>query len=212
MKERTLAIIKPDAVAAGLVPDVMKRIMSEGFAIAAVKPDRYGDVVFRKFYAEHSDRPFFADLCAFMASGEVYVMILERDNAIAHWRSVLGATDSRKAEPGTLRALYGNKDGVIWRNVAHGSDSPDAAVREIGFFLGQENARRPDYGRPTFARKGQPIDVPEARAAVADAIDLAGMFTENPALFALAIVVATLATGLGACLDEIKQLRKDRPA
>jgi nucleoside-diphosphate kinase len=130
--ERTLAIVKPDAVEHGHVGRIVARIEDEGFRIVAmrlVKLDRRGA---EGFYAVHRERPFFADLTAFMSSGSAVVLCLEREDAIAHWRRTMGATDPGKADEGTLRKQFGTN---IERNATHGSDAPETAAFEIGYFF-----------------------------------------------------------------------------
>lgn len=130
--ERTLAIVKPDAVAAGNTGNVLARLEKEGFRILALRKLRLTEDQAKGFYAVHSARPFFGELVEFMASGAVVPVALERVNAVAHLREVLGATDSKKAAPGTLRNLYGTD---VQYNAVHGSDSIENAAREIAFFF-----------------------------------------------------------------------------
>ena len=130
--ERTLAIVKPDAVAAGNTGNVLARLEKEGFRILALRKLRLTEDQAKGFYAVHSARPFFGELVEFMASGAVVPVALERVNAVAHLREVLGATDSKKAAPGTLRNLYGTD---VQYNAVHGSDSVENAAREIAFFF-----------------------------------------------------------------------------
>jgi nucleoside-diphosphate kinase len=130
--ERTLAIVKPDAVAAGNTGNVLARLEQEGFRILAVRKTRLTEDQAKAFYAVHAARPFYGELVEFMISGPVVPVALERENAVAHLREVLGATDSRKAEPGTLRNLYGTD---VQYNAVHGSDSVANANQEIGFFF-----------------------------------------------------------------------------
>jgi len=136
MLQRTLAIVKPDGVQKGVAGQVIDRIEREGFRIVAMRLHRLTRVEAEGFYAVHAARPFFKDLVAFMTSGPVVLMCLERENAIAHWREVMGATDPAKAAPGTIRKLYATN---IERNVSHGSDAPETAAFELGwFFRGSE--------------------------------------------------------------------------
>jgi nucleoside-diphosphate kinase len=130
--ERTLAIVKPDAVAAGNTGNVLARLEKEGFRILAVRKTRLTEDQAQAFYAVHSARSFFGELVEFMTSGAVVPVALERDDAVAHLREVLGATDSKKAAPNTLRNLYGTD---VQYNAVHGSDSPDNAAQEIAFFF-----------------------------------------------------------------------------
>jgi nucleoside-diphosphate kinase len=132
MQERTLTIIKPDAVAAGHVGEIISRLEREGFRILGVKRLHLSQAQAQKFYEVHAQRPFYASLVAFMTSGPVWVLALERDNAVAHLRQVMGATDPAQAAPGTLRALFGSS---IERNAIHGSDSRENAAIELAFFF-----------------------------------------------------------------------------
>ena len=136
MIERTLAIVKPDGVQKGVAGQVIARIEKEGFRILAMRTRRLTRAEARGFYAVHRERPFFADLVAFMTSGPVVLMCLEREGAIKAWRDVMGATDPAKAADGTIRKLYA---ADIEKNTVHGSDAPDTAAFEIGwFFRGSE--------------------------------------------------------------------------
>lgn len=136
MTERTLAIVKPDGVEKGSVGHVIARIEKEGFRIVALRMARLGRADAEGFYAVHKERPFFKDLVAFMTSGPVVLMCLERENAIAHWRQTMGATDPAKAAEGTIRKLYATN---IERNTVHGSDAPETASFELSwFFRGME--------------------------------------------------------------------------
>ena len=130
--ERTFAIIKPDAVAKKAAGPILGRIEEEGFNIIGMRKVHLSQKQAEGFYAVHAERPFFKDLTAFMSSGPVVVLALERDDAIAHWRKVIGNTDSTKAEQGTIRNLFGTD---IERNAAHGSDAPETARQEIGYFF-----------------------------------------------------------------------------
>jgi nucleoside-diphosphate kinase len=132
MIERTLAIIKPDAVKKRIVGKILDRIEEEGFQIVEMKMVRLTKDGARAFYAVHKGKPFFEGLTDFMSSGEIVVMALERENAIAHWREVMGETDPARAQVGTLRRTYGFS---IERNVVHGSDAPQTAETEIGYFF-----------------------------------------------------------------------------
>lgn len=136
MLQRTLAIVKPDGVQKGVAGQVIARIEKEGFRIVAMRLHRLTRAEAEGFYAVHKDRPFFKDLVAFMTSGPAVLMCLERDNAIAYWREVMGATDPATAAPGTIRKLFATD---IERNTSHGSDAPETAAFEIGwFFSGSE--------------------------------------------------------------------------
>ena len=130
--ERTLTIIKPDAVAAGNAGRIIARLEQEGFTIVAMKKLALSAAQARGFYAVHSERPFFEDLVAFMTSGPIVPMVLERESAVAALRELMGATDSLKAAEGTIRNLYGTD---IERNAIHGSDGPDTAEVERAFFF-----------------------------------------------------------------------------
>jgi len=130
--ERTLSIIKPDAVAAGNAGAVLARLEKAGFRVAALRMRSLSRAEAEGFYHVHRGRPFFSSLCAFMSSGPCVTMVLERENAIAHLREIMGATDPAKAAPGTIR-----KDlaASIERNAIHGSDAPETAAFEIGYFF-----------------------------------------------------------------------------
>ena len=132
MLQRTLAIVKPDGVQKGVAGQVIARIEKEGFRIVAMRLHYLSRAEAEGFYAVHRARPFFKDLVAFMTSGPVILMCLERENAIAHWREVMGATDPAKAAPGTIRKLYAQN---IEKNVSHGSDAPETAAFELGWFF-----------------------------------------------------------------------------
>jgi nucleoside-diphosphate kinase len=134
MTQRTLAICKPDSVSAGRAGAILARLEEEGFRLRGVKRLRLAAEQAREFYAVHRERPFFEGLVKFMTEGPVIVAALERDDAVAHLRKTMGATDSRKAEPGTIRNLHGTD---IERNAIHGSDSPDNAAREVAFFFSE---------------------------------------------------------------------------
>ena len=130
--ERTLAIVKPDAMERGLHGEIMKRIHETGFQIVAVKSLRLTRAEAEGFYAVHRGKPFFAPLTEFMSSGKVIVAVLEAENAIARWRDAMGATDPAKAAAGTIRRDFGTS---IQNNCTHGSDAPDTASFEIGYFF-----------------------------------------------------------------------------
>ena len=132
MNELTLAILKPDSVAAGNGGKILAYLEEKGFAIRGLKVRRLRQAQAHEFYAVHRERPFFASLVKFMMEGPVIIVALERDNAVAYLRQVMGATDVAKAAPGTIRALFGTS---IERNAIHGSDSPENAQREVGFFF-----------------------------------------------------------------------------
>jgi nucleoside-diphosphate kinase len=130
--ERTLAIIKPDAVGRGISGDILSRIHAAQFKIAAIKSKRLTKAEAEGFYAVHRERPFFKDLTEFMSSGKVVVMVLEAENAITKWRDTMGATDPAKAAPGTIRKELGTS---IQNNCTHGSDAPETAAFEISYFF-----------------------------------------------------------------------------
>ena len=130
--ERTLAIIKPDAVGRGLTGEIMTRIHKAGFQVAAIKSLRLTQGEAGGFYAVHRARPFFGELTEFMSSGKIVVMALEAEGAILKWRDTMGATDPAKAEPGTIRRDLGTSIG---NNCTHGSDAPDTAAFELGYFF-----------------------------------------------------------------------------
>jgi nucleoside-diphosphate kinase len=132
MTERTLAIFKPDSVSAGRAGAILARLEEEGFRIRGLKRLRLAADQAREFYAVHRERPFFEGLVTFMTEGPVIVAALERDDGVAHLRKTMGATDSRQADPGTIRNLHGTD---IERNAIHGSDSAENAAREIAFFF-----------------------------------------------------------------------------
>lgn len=134
MIQRTLTIIKPDAVKAGRAGAILAHLEREGFVLLAGRKTRLSRPQAEAFYEVHRERPFYAALVSFMTEGPVWVVALEREDAVAHLRAVMGATDSKKAETGTIRNLYGTD---IERNAIHGSDSPENALREIGFFFSQ---------------------------------------------------------------------------
>ena len=137
--QRTLAIIKPDAVGRGISADILSRIHAAKFQIVAIKSMRLTKEEAEGFYAVHRERPFFKDLTEFMSSGKIVAMVLERENAIPHWRDTMGATDPANAAPGTIRKDFAES---IEANSVHGSDSLENARREIAFFFsGAELAR-----------------------------------------------------------------------
>ena len=132
MNEKTLAIIKPDAVKKKVIGKVISRIEDEGFEIRDMKMLRLTKEGAQGFYAVHKDKSFYDSLTNFMSSGGIVVLLLERENAIAHWRSVMGATDPALAKPGTIRREFGFS---VERNAVHGSDAPATAEFEIGYFF-----------------------------------------------------------------------------
>lgn len=132
MSERTLAIIKPDAVKKNVMGDILSRYEKAGLKPVAVKLMQMSKPTAEGFYAVHKARPFFDSLCTFMSSGPALVMVLQGDNAIKKHRELMGATDPAKAEAGTIRKAHGAN---IEFNAVHGSDSPETAQFEIGYFF-----------------------------------------------------------------------------
>ena len=132
MTERTLAIIKPDAVERHLAGKIIQRIEDEGFQIRAMRRIHLSTKQAEGFYAVHRERPFFGSLTAFMSSGPAIVLVLEAPDAIKKWRTLMGATDPAKADAGTMRKAFAQS---IERNATHGSDAPDTAAYEIGYFF-----------------------------------------------------------------------------
>jgi nucleoside-diphosphate kinase len=130
--ELTFAIIKPDAVRARLAGRILARIEAAGFTVRALRLEHLTLKEAEGFYAVHRERPFFASLTTFMSSGPCVVMALEAPDAIRKWRALMGPTDPAKAEPGTLRKDFG---ASIEYNATHGSDAPDTAAFEIGYFF-----------------------------------------------------------------------------
>ncbi|MDQ1405407.1 MAG: nucleoside-diphosphate kinase [Acidobacteriaceae bacterium] len=130
--ERTFAIIKPDAVGNGQQGEILARIQRAGFKIVAIKTMRLTKEEAGGFYAVHKERPFFGELTDFMSSGKIVALVLEAEGAIAKWRDTMGATDPKKAAPGTIRHDLGTSIG---NNCSHGSDAPDTAAFEIGYFF-----------------------------------------------------------------------------
>jgi nucleoside-diphosphate kinase len=130
--ERTLSIVKPDAVAAGAASDILSRFEKAGLTIIALKKMRLTEAQAQGFYAVHKERPFFSDLVKFMTEGPIVVSVLEGEGAIAKNRDLMGPTDSTKAPPGTIRGDHGTD---IERNAAHGSDAPETARVEIAYFF-----------------------------------------------------------------------------
>ncbi len=130
--ERTLALIKPDAVGRDLQGEILTRIHKAGFRIVAMKSVRLTKDEAGGFYAVHRERPFFAELTDFMSSGKIFALVLESENAITKWRDTMGATDPKKAAPDTIRRDLGTSIG---NNCTHGSDAPDTAAFEIAYFF-----------------------------------------------------------------------------
>lgn len=137
--EFTLCIIKPDAVAKKHQAKILQRILDEGFEIIALRQQNLSKAEAEGFYAVHRERPFFGELVSYMTNGTVIVAALRRADAVAHWRKVIGATDPRKADPGTLRQQFGVD---LTANAVHGSDSVENGLRETAFFfVGSELGR-----------------------------------------------------------------------
>jgi nucleoside-diphosphate kinase len=132
MTERTLAIIKPDAVERRVVGNIIQRIEAEGFQIRAIRRVHLSREQAEGFYAIHRERPFFGSLTSFMSSGAAIVIVLEAVDAIRKWRALMGATDPAKAAAGTLRKEFAQS---IERNATHGSDAHETAAYEIGYFF-----------------------------------------------------------------------------
>jgi len=131
--QRTLAIIKPDAVENRTAGKILARIEKEGFRIVGMRMEHLTRAQAEGFYAVHAERPFFGDLTAFMSSGPCVALALEADDAIPRWRAAMGATNPEEAEEGTLRKQFATN---IERNACHGSDAPETAATEIAYFFG----------------------------------------------------------------------------
>jgi nucleoside-diphosphate kinase len=137
--EFTLCIIKPDAVSKKYQAQILQRIIDEGFEIVALRQQSLSRAEAEGFYAVHRERPFFGELVDYMTRGPVVLAALRRPDAVGHWRRVIGATDPRKAEAGTLRQKFG---ADLTSNAVHGSDSAENGLRETGyFFVGSELGR-----------------------------------------------------------------------
>ncbi|HVN64049.1 MAG TPA: nucleoside-diphosphate kinase [Candidatus Binataceae bacterium] len=132
MMERTLAIVKPDAVRRGLTGDIIKRIESGGLEILAIRKLQLSREDAERFYAVHKERPFFDSLCKYMTSGPIVVVALMSEGGIARWRGLMGATDPKKADTGTIRKDFGID---VEQNAVHGSDAVETAKVEIPFFF-----------------------------------------------------------------------------
>lgn len=130
----TLAILKPDAVAGGTTGKIVAHLEGAGFVLRAARLVRLTQSQAGAFYEVHRGRPFYDELVRFMTSGPCLPMALEREDAVAHLRTVIGATDPAEAAPGTVRKLYAESKG---RNAIHASDSPENAIREVGFFFSE---------------------------------------------------------------------------
>jgi nucleoside-diphosphate kinase len=131
-QERTLSIVKPDGVRKNLIGEVYRRFEKAGLRIVAARMMQLSPAQAERFYAVHRERPFYRDLVSYMTSGPVIVQVLEGENAVALNREIMGATDPKKAAPGTIRA---DLAASIEQNVVHGSDAADTAAREIAFFF-----------------------------------------------------------------------------
>jgi nucleoside-diphosphate kinase len=131
-KEWTLCIVKPDAVSRQHQFKILQRVFDEGFEVVALAQKQLSRVEVEGFYAVHRERPFFPELVEYMLRGPVVLAALRRQDAVAHWRRVIGATDPRKADPGTLRKEFGQD---LTNNAVHGSDSVSNGLRETGFFF-----------------------------------------------------------------------------
>ncbi len=143
--ERTLSIVKPDAVAAGATGDILSRFEKAGLTIIALKKMRLTEAQAQGFYAVHKERPFFGDLVKFMTEGPIVVIALEGEGAIAKNRELMGPTDSTQAEPGTIRGDHGTD---IERNAVHGSDAPETARVEIAYFFNAMEIQAPVEALP----------------------------------------------------------------
>lgn len=131
--QRTLLIIKPDAVAKNAIGNILMRLEADGFVIRELRKVQLTQEKARQFYEVHKERPFYGELVEFMTSGPAVPTVLERDDAVAHLRQFIGETDSTKAAPGTIRAEFGTD---VQCNAVHASDSPENAANEIKFFFG----------------------------------------------------------------------------
>lgn len=130
----TLGMLKPDAIESGKAGLIIAHLQKEGFVLRAGRLTRLTQAQAAAFYEVHKERPFYKDLVAFMTSGPVFPMALEREDAVAHFRTVIGATDPAEAAPGTIRKLYAESKG---KNAVHGSDSVENAKREVAFFFSE---------------------------------------------------------------------------
>jgi len=138
--QRTLSIVKPDAVAKGATGEILRRIQEAGLAIIALKMTHLDEQQARGFYAVHKNRPFYGDLVKFMTSGPVVVSVLEGDDAIARYRTLMGATNPAEADEGTIRKAFAED---IEKNAVHGSDAPDTARIEISYFFNASEIQGP---------------------------------------------------------------------
>ena len=139
-QQKTFAIIKPDAVAAGNTGDIIAKIEASGLKVVAMKRLQLSEQMAQGFYAVHKERPFFGELVTFMTEGPVVAMVLEGDDAIKRWRDLMGPTNSEEAPNGTIRGDYGID---IERNASHGSDAPETARIEISYFFNASEIQSP---------------------------------------------------------------------
>lgn len=138
--EQTFAIIKPDIVKAAKTGKVIDMIENAGFEILRLQKGQLSPDLAELFYAEHKDKPFFGELVEFISSGPIIIMALQKENAVADWRKLMGATNPAEADEGTVRKLYASSIG---QNAVHGSDSPQSAQRELGLFFAEPSAEQP---------------------------------------------------------------------
>ena len=138
--ERTLSIVKPEAVEGGHIGDILSRFEGAGLKVVAAKLTRLDKQRAESFYAVHRERPFFNSLTDYMSTGPIFVSVLEGDGAIARNREIMGATDPAKAAPGTIRKDWGTN---VEANAVHGSDAPETAAEEIAFFFGADEIQSP---------------------------------------------------------------------
>lgn len=136
--EKTLSIIKPDAVKKGVADEINQMLADVGLNVVEQKKTTLSRAQAEDFYGEHKERPFFGDLVGFMTSGEVVIQVLEGENAIKAYREVMGATNPKEAAEGTIRHRFARDTEDLSANAVHGSDSPESASREINFFFGSE--------------------------------------------------------------------------
>ncbi len=136
--QRTLCIIKPDACEHRVQGSILQRVLDEGFQVLGMKQVRLTLAQAEGFYAVHAGKPFFANLCSFMARGPIFVAALSREDAVQHWRTVIGATDPAKATEGTIRKLFGTS---LSENAVHGSDSDENGRIEVGYFFAESELR-----------------------------------------------------------------------
>lgn len=139
MIQRTLCIIKPDAVKKNLQGNIIQKISDSGFRILGMRMTRLTDETAGKFYEIHKERPFYGELCSFMKSGPVVVIALEKENAVAEYRELIGATDPAEAAEGTIRKLYASSKS---ENAVHGSDSEENGKAEVAFFFAESELNK----------------------------------------------------------------------